>query len=191
MQNKDHIFVKIFLVLGILFACSVFSWRANAQVKGGIVEPNGAVTVQGSGIDVDFGLPNIPDSEWLLSDVINPDYSPVVLIASTTPYTIVNLYYITTGADNGLFCGDDKLTKGIFSELPVLPISLHWNMPIHCSADLRVESADSNIQVMVQYVPYDTRKVNPNHTGVGDFIFTMMLFIFVGTVFFMIKIFGK
>lgn len=125
-----------------------------------------------------FGVPYYQDSQYV--DVYDNDGGLYTLISSTTPYTILSFSVIDqntmslSGDDPQIFCGDTALLPNMggfqYSLNGNNPFSFSSDIPIHCSSDLTLSTADfSNGQIyaVVQYVPYDTLIMATSSSGAG------------------------
>lgn len=148
--------IYIFLFLLPLF---FFPLVSSAQQR---IQPDSAVSFEGSGTSLDVGVSGYTDSLWVECAGVSNLCS--TLISSTGPYTILSIGQIYSGARATLTCGDTQVFPSQFFDyidnLSTVSSSLVSNIQIHCNSDL-VSSSDSPNYFFIQYVPYDTRVENP------------------------------
>jgi len=126
-----------------------------------------SIISSGNAIDQSFGVENYPDSLGIYA--IRGD-SPVTLISTSTPYTILSISLFSATIDSNVYlkCGGEDVTNGYVGTISAdqmenaspVPAYFTYNQSsqVHCSGDLVFSDIDDGA-VQIQYVPYDTRNM--------------------------------
>lgn len=146
----------LFAIIAVLFASFDVVYGQIPVIDNPIINSVSAGDIQG-GEYLGIGNPDYEDS-FVQSAVILG--TPVTVISSTTPYTILSLSFFFYN-DSGAYvkCGDDDLISGMNSGRAtalISPFARSYDVQLHCSSDLVFYNSDFGV-VEVQYVPYDTR----------------------------------
>jgi hypothetical protein len=191
-------FVFFFIIVSALCFCLISKF-ASAQIIEETLSPNSVIGEGSINWNVDFGIPDYPDSIVYSSRVDLPieTYS-VKILDINTPYTILSTLIIPQtdvgGCSDYLYGNSGTTTIKIgyddfcfawsMAGSPQLP-SFQSEYPIHLDQPLYINGSDDmSFLIKVQYVPYDTRVHTTGNFSNGEAMISLLLLLILTTLIF-------
>jgi len=158
------------------------------------IELDSVITSDGKTNSYSYGINYYQDSQVLTGyDTSGCGTDCVLLISSTTPYTILKVDFqgsFQGGASPSIWCGSTPMITYWIQEIGAVGSdqqSFSYQTPLHCSENLYLDNAD-NMSWFVQFVPYDTRQSIGYEANLTDIYFeisiilTFMFVAFLGLI---------